>query len=681
MTRLPSLDVYNEAVQDPARAFTDRELARGAVVRNGLGLPKPASGGFALTYALESGGKTYAVRLFHRHSAGLEARYKQISMELARSKSPYFVEFEFQPLGIAVRGTQFPVVKMAWAAGEVLSVWVRRHRSSKTSMLALRDQFRTLSSYLESRGIAHGDIQGGNVMVDVGPSVRLIDYDGMWVPTMATGNGEELGHIHFQHPRRERGSFGPAIDRFSFIVLDLTLSALAENPKLLDDFNTGENLVLQQSDYSAPHQSKALLAISQLPALKQQAEHFARICLAPIDQVPSLGEFLQGVSIPTPSNAPAPLSPAAATAYRGQYAVLDASDYGAAARLVGDRVELIGRVEVVKVDFDRNLQRYAFVNFGDWRGCAVKLQIWSNALASFPHAPDQSWKGRWISVIGLVQAPFETKDGYDHIGIEIEDASEIRFISEAQAQFRLGKPRVSAGTPQPAASQSSNRALLEEMLLNPGTATQPLPKPQTPTVLPPVATGSGAAPGSNLKPSPPLIEATSPSSNQELLAQMRAMNQRGGPGAGSISVPSSAVPTQSNPLPQTSPSSSSNTGAGASNHRGVSGNGAPNAPGTSLVPAFAGWVGGVFALIGIAKMPYGYYGLMRIVIVLACVTLVVNAIRRGVWIAALPLILCALVFLFVRGISREAWAVIDFLSAVGLIGIGVWLSRLPRTRA
>jgi hypothetical protein len=79
-------------------------------------------------------------------------------------------------------------------------------------------------------------------------------------------------------------------------------------------------------------------------------------------------------------------------------------------------------------------------------------------------------------------------------------------------------------------------------------------------------------------------------------------------------------------------------------------------------------------------MPYGYYEFMRIAIVVACITLVINAVRRGVWLAALPLILCALVFLFVRGLSREAWAVIDFVSAAGLIGIGIWLSKLPRLR-
>jgi len=67
--------------------------------------------------------------------------------------------------------------------------------------------------------MAHGDIQNGNIMMS--PSgVKLIDYDGMFVPGMTPGNGSEVGHKHFQHPTRASGDFGPKMDRFSFIALD-----------------------------------------------------------------------------------------------------------------------------------------------------------------------------------------------------------------------------------------------------------------------------------------------------------------------------------------------------------------------------------------------------------------------------------------------------------------------------
>lgn len=556
MTRLPSMDLYNDAVQNPGKAFADPELARGEVVKNGLGLPKPASGGFALTYGVKSGPKTYAVRLFHRHSPGLEKRYQQISAELARTASPYFVEFEFQPSGIVVQGGRFPVVKMAWAPGEVLGGWVKRNRSSKTSMLALRDQFRQLSAHLESRGIAHGDIQGGNVMVDSGPKIRLIDYDGMWVPPMPRGNGEELGHIHFQHPKRDRGSFGPSIDRFSFLVLELTLAALAEDPRLFDEFNTGENLVLQQTDYLDPRRSKALQRLRQISALRNLIDNFERVCLAPVDQVPTLSDFLSGSNIPVPTSVPAQPSAPSVLVYRGPNDVLDASNFGAAVAMAGCRVELIGRVTEVASRYSRYGRPYAFVNFGSWRGDIVKVNIWSKALDTFSQPPDMSWSGRWVSVNGLVEPPYSNpKFGYTHVGIEIEDESEIRFVTEDEALFRLGKRnRMSAGS-QPVSAPGSNQSLIEEIRRG------------------------GASRGHSVPAAPPSAGASSPSgstswtqigtptgsrsTNQNLLDQMRTSGSFGSSGS-SKPIPASAGSPVAPSAPAGSQQPSPRAGGGGS---------------------------------------------------------------------------------------------------------------------
>jgi len=539
MTRLPSMDLYNDAVQTPGRAFTDAELARGEVVKNGLGLPKPASGGFALTYGVISGSKTYAVRLFHRDSPGLERRYQQISAELARTASPYFVDFEFQPSGIFVQGVRFPVVKMAWASGEVLGVWVKRNLSRTASMIALRDQFRLLSEHLESRGIAHGDIQGGNVMVDAGARVRLIDYDGMWVPPMPKGDGEELGHIHFQHPRRERSSFGPTIDRFSFLVLELTLSALAENPKLFDEFNTGENLVLQQMDYAASRQSKALQRLRQISALKVQVDHFERICLAPVDQVPSLADFLRGLNIPTATAAPSQPSAPAVSVYRGPNVVLDASDYGAAMRMTGSRVELIGCVFEIKSAQNRYGRPYVFVNFGPWRGNAVKIIIWEKALDTFSRRPDATWEKRWMSVNGLVQLPHSNpRYGYTHIGVEIDDESEIRFITENEARFRIGRQSRTNVGGLSAPSPGGNQALIDEIRSGAGVGSDSAPWSSTPRAR------GGSTPRSGLGSTHSSATTGSRSVNQDLLDRMRTGGQPtpSGTGAHSSGSPGTFTP-------------------------------------------------------------------------------------------------------------------------------------------
>ena len=71
----PSIQQYQEALQHPSTAFSDAALARGKIRSSGLGTPIVVSGGFALTYAVESSGTKYAVRCFHREAKGLERRY------------------------------------------------------------------------------------------------------------------------------------------------------------------------------------------------------------------------------------------------------------------------------------------------------------------------------------------------------------------------------------------------------------------------------------------------------------------------------------------------------------------------------------------------------------------------------------------------------------------------------
>ena len=116
----PSLEQYNQAFQLHSKLLIDPELKSGSVATTGLGLPLAISGGFALTYTIKSGVKKYAVRCFHRESKALERRYEAISRKISSLRSPYFLDFQFQPQGIKVEGISYPIVKMAWAKGETL---------------------------------------------------------------------------------------------------------------------------------------------------------------------------------------------------------------------------------------------------------------------------------------------------------------------------------------------------------------------------------------------------------------------------------------------------------------------------------------------------------------------------------------------------------------------------------
>lgn len=456
----PAIDKYNEAVQKPQTAFVDPTLQRGQVALNAFDLPIALGGGFALIYTVTSGGKKFAVRCFHKEARELQDRYAKISATLASISNSNFVGFQYQQSGIRVDGALFPVVKMDWADGETLGVWLEHNYKNKAAVIQLLGSFRSLEKFLRDNRIAHGDLQNGNVLVD-GSTIKLIDYDGLFVPSLQTSQGNELGHKHFQHPKRQGSDFGPIMDRFSFITIDLSLRTLAEEPALFDKFSNGENILFSVGDYLDPASSAVFADILAIPSLAKDTDAFAKICRAPIANVPSLEDFLACWNINTPTVLPVPgQRPAAARSavYVGAYAVIDASDYMAAQSHVGDCVELVGRIIEIRKGKTKYGDPYVFINFGFWNGLIVKLTIWSESLKKLALKPDQSWVGRWISVVGLLEPPYiGKKHNYSHISITIKEVNQYRFINATEAQRRLASIGKRINT---AATGGGNQAIL-----------------------------------------------------------------------------------------------------------------------------------------------------------------------------------------------------------------------------
>jgi len=439
----PQITDYHEAVQHPAQAFIDPDLKQGAVAENNLGLPLVMSGGFALTYAVTTPRRKCAVRCFHREIPAIQQKYDATSKKLRSLAIGCFVDFDFQQSGISVRQRVFPIVRMDWVEGDTLGIWLDKNFNNQRALEKARTDFVAIARFLEREGIAHGDIQNGNVMVADG-EIKLIDYDGMFVPGMHPGNGSETGHRHFQHPGRRVSNFGPGMDRFSFIALDLSLKALIEDRSLYSKFREGgETIIFKANDFADPQNSEIFRRLLAMPKLKGQARSFAAICEAPLAAVPTLDEFLSGRNIPAakaPINATLASATKPAAAYIPAYPVVDALNFSAALQRVGDRVELIGRIVEIKPGSRKQgkgrSKRYVFINFGSWRGNIVKISIWSDGLARLKEQPSAKWIGRWVSVTGLMDVPYETKL-YKHLSITVQEEGQIQWLDDAQAGFRL----------------------------------------------------------------------------------------------------------------------------------------------------------------------------------------------------------------------------------------------------
>jgi uncharacterized protein YjbI with pentapeptide repeats len=229
------------------------------------------SGNFATVYKLTQkstqSDRCWAVRCFTRTpQSDVQQRYQAISEYLAQHQIPYLVNFEFIAQGILVKGEWYPILKMDWVQGVELDRYIGEYLDDSQVLLRLDRQLQELQKDLQKVGIAHGDLQHGNIMVDDRGELKLVDYDGMYVPALHGAPPLEIGHPNYQPPQRSPQDFSDRLDDFSFAVISLSLRALANEPNLWANFHEdNKNLIFRQNDFQEPELSPVFQAISNIP--------------------------------------------------------------------------------------------------------------------------------------------------------------------------------------------------------------------------------------------------------------------------------------------------------------------------------------------------------------------------------------------------------------------------------
>lgn len=288
----PTPQDYNEAIQSPRVSFSDSELKAGMPETTALGLPRPITGGFASVYRMHCGPRDWAVRCFLREFTDQRQRYEAISKHLSAAKLPYIVGFEFLEQGIRIRGQWYPILKMEWVKGELLNEYIRKHLGNSVALLDLANRWFSMVKALQAAGIAHGDLQHGNVVV-VNGELRLIDYDGMYVPALAGQASHEVGHRNYQHPQRTEFDFGLSTDNFAAWVIYISLLALSIDPGLWHRVMAGdEYLLFRREDFAEPVSSDTFTLLSNHSdqRLETLASFFQSLLYYSPDQLPPLDD-------------------------------------------------------------------------------------------------------------------------------------------------------------------------------------------------------------------------------------------------------------------------------------------------------------------------------------------------------------------------------------------------------
>lgn len=447
---LPNLSDYMQTFQNPNFFLSDPELASCTCPKDQQGQPKVQSGGFALTFRLESPTKKWAVRCFHREVKDRDRRYRAISSKLnepAMKQSGYFVDFEYQSTGVTVKGQRYPIVKMSWAQGVTLGTFLETNYNNPQRLLNLRNSLKQLYRFLTSNRIAHGDIQPGNLMVsDEGRKIQLIDYDGMFVPGMEGLNAAETGVPNFQHPKRlKECPWNDRLDRFPFIMLDIALLILEEEPSYWTKTNSSDEKVLfAATDYIAPYGSQTFNELKADAKFSKQISVLQQICFSGLDDIPDAINYISFKQSPTTQEA-SKQPQTVSISYQGNYTVLDAKNVGEIASYVGDVVEIIGYIVDTKLGMTNGSRPYLFVNFKPWRRRVdtFRLVLWSKVLKQFAdmgvRSVSERITGKYISIVGMVKE-FRSRDSTTYQLVP-ETAKQIQIIDRTEADFRLGRTK------------------------------------------------------------------------------------------------------------------------------------------------------------------------------------------------------------------------------------------------
>jgi hypothetical protein len=454
----PSFGEYAEALQLKLDVvLSDPVLGQGTLCTRGPGLPAVYGGTYALTFAVMTSSGKYAVRCFHKELDLLPVRYGAIERHLGRINSPYFVDCRFQPEGITTESGTYPIVRMDWVEGPTLAAYVAEHRDDADALLELRFALRRLAMHLRAKGVAHGDIQPSNVIVQGDGNLRLIDYDGLFVPELAPLCSAELGQRNFQHPGRQSRHFDTSLDTFSFAVIDLALRALAVRPELWEITGSGEDaFLLRAADFVDPAHSAILALLGREPGFEQRTRDLASVCAASFESIPPLEDLLAGRGIP-PVSVDLAGEPTAheRPPYLPSSCVVDAADFAQCCRHVGERVELIGRVvSVVRAPVTSDGPTCLRVEFGEPACDMVCLTLWPDALSRLESVPDDTWIGEWISAVGLIEPVASDRGDAPHqknVSITIAEQGQLQRLTEAEASYRLRSQGVAPGrSPDPA---------------------------------------------------------------------------------------------------------------------------------------------------------------------------------------------------------------------------------------
>ena len=280
----PLISEYVKAIQDAGDNLD--KLAYLTPVLDDHGEPYRSSGAFAVVFKMQDKrtGKYYALKCFTEEQEGRAEAYRQIADELDLLDSPYITSVKYMEKELFVDSQceedEFPVLLMDWVEGETMEAYIASNYHNQSAMSMFCYRFGKMAAWLRTQSFSHGDIKPDNIIVRPDGSLTLVDYDGMFVPSMKGSQSPTIGTRDFSHPLRTVDDFDETIDDFSLASIALSLKAISMKSTLLDIYGASDRLLFSENDYRNPSNSKVISALQGLMCDKDFCTLYSLFLLA-----------------------------------------------------------------------------------------------------------------------------------------------------------------------------------------------------------------------------------------------------------------------------------------------------------------------------------------------------------------------------------------------------------------
>ena len=278
----PTIDQYTETIKLAAQSTEDYfdKLRSLQPVLDSNGEPIMSSGNFAVVFKMynHKNYKYYALKCFHREQEGRRQNYQKISEELNRELSQldfgtqdlfstYLVHVQYYEKEIYVNIGEpislFPVLLMEWIDGITIDKFIMQNVNNTKLLHTITYKFSRMAKWLLTQRFAHGDLKPDNILITKEKQLVLLDYDGMYVPSMKGQKANELGSPNFRHPLRNVDEFNEHIDDFPIVNILLSLKAISLNPFLFIQHVTGDKLLFEEKDYLTLNNCKIIPLLNE----------------------------------------------------------------------------------------------------------------------------------------------------------------------------------------------------------------------------------------------------------------------------------------------------------------------------------------------------------------------------------------------------------------------------------